>query len=497
MSHPSCPGRNTPTSHVTARPLAVALVGLALAACGARDGGLTPWAFGTSEPMRASTTFVIHEWGLLSYPLADTAERGQDGLGGAGPFVEVRSETPPSEPPVAYKPVIYAHVDPGSEQRFSIDVDAARFLESWPPGTGSGGRLGWRDVVARGVTSCGPFRYPALTDEACRTRDGYCESANAAHYESRDGACLVVGEAEHDHLLYRAEVRRDAIPVDVVFEDGALRLVLRPGSEGLRLFRVSVDREAHTARAVAFDATTAGAEGVIPAALDGLTRSVADELFSGAARAGLTEAEQATFRQAWEEAIFGASGTQDPFALPRRWMLERRARPTSDALYYWLDPALVERLLPMRVEPAPTSLRRAFLVRVALGTLPGEGDGLPIPDVVAQIERGREVLSEASAEALRREVASAGHQCAGDLLRVGDLELARFTLEVTARVRADGGVDELRVEPGEPPPLAVCVRTRPLDVRTVELREGSTGGEVTLTLRIDTSPERREPPALR
>ncbi len=398
-------------------------------------------------------SFEIHEWGLLSYPRAAPDGEGSEGLAGSGPYVEQLGRGGGRSAGVGYKPVIYAHVEAGREARFSIEVGASRVLESWPPSERPEG-VGWRDVVARGSASCGPFGYPAAPS-ACHTSDAYCEAMNAAHYEASDGACLVVDGAEHDHLLYRAEVSRGVLPMDVAREADADALVVRPEGRPRRLFRVSVDRGRREVRAVAFDAPAPGSRGPLPEPREDAAGEVADELFAGTGTAGLTEPEQQTFRRVWEEAIFGASGDEDPFTLLRRVLLEPRVRPTADALYYWLDAADVERILPMRIDPAPSALRRAFLVRIALVDEPGTWVVRRGPsEVRMNLERVTGLDRDRGQSMMHRRINTI-RACFDDFLPP---ELSgAFRVRVDLHLDAEGHMDRLQVEGAPAPFVEECI----------------------------------------
>ncbi len=403
-------------------------LGASLFACGVEEAS-APIA--PREPPTAATSsppaFAIHEWGLIELH----AMRGDLALVTAG------APPDPSCPPLgsSYKPVIYAHLRGTESVRFSLSIDVGDVLEVFPP-PATPQRAEWVDVLARNGP-CGPLRYPSGT---CATSDGLCEAAEGASYESSDGACLEVGGEPHDFLLYRSRVPRVGLPFDLEESADATAIVAREGASRTRLVRVRTDGELTGA------AVDRAEGGPLPELEAGSERAedVVDALLAGARDAGLTEAEASTFARVWRPEITGANAP-------------------ADAVYYWLDRASVERVLPMRVEPAPAEIARAFLVRMVVRGAP-DACAAPFRSRLARIPRVRigEVrvrgaLAPAVVRRVMRRQVNQVRFCYERALN------ADATLEgdvaITVDIGEDGGVTSARVASttvGEPT-VAPCI----------------------------------------
>lgn len=294
----------------------------------------------------ARGSFAIHEWGLIEVHAA------------RGPLALVTAGAPPDPSPVlgsSYKPVVYVHLRDRESVRFSLSIDVDDVLEVWPRGPGPP-RARW-EVLARGGP-CGPHVYPSAV-EPCTSADGLCEAPEGASYESSDGACLEVDGRPYDFLLYRARVRRDALPFDLAGERESLDVVAREGASATRLVRVQTGVRGPLEGAAVAERTSTGPLPELTADAEG-AEAIVDALLAGARASGLSEPEASTFARVWRPAITGPDAP-------------------VDAIYYWLDRASVDRVLPMRVEPPPDEVRRAFLVRLVLrgpsGAIAGEALG--------------------------------------------------------------------------------------------------------------------------
>jgi hypothetical protein len=308
----------------------------------------------------AQSGYDIHEWGLLGYQArseratvmaASSPSLETIGLGGGGGYG------------VGYAPVIYAHLDGIEEQRFeaAVSIPESAVIETWPLSPNAR----WQ-VRAHTAATC-RTSYPTRSDPPCDTvRDNFCEAMQAALYEASDGACLEVGDRTYDHLLYRAEVRRDALPFDVVREGDRFVVRAAANAPAAQLLYVRRSFTLRTAEVVTFAAPAAGQSMPLPE--PGRTTDAAAtvrDLWTELTRAGLTEPEATAFRAAWLDAIVPEERSPR-FPAQARIRLSADVRPAADAVYYWLPRESADAILPLSFTPAPRSVSRALLVRISL-----------------------------------------------------------------------------------------------------------------------------------
>lgn len=310
------------------------------------------------ERERSASGWEAHEWGLLGYEAL--AERNT-AIAAASPIVETAGLTSEGGG-VGYAPVIYVQLGDARELRFeaAVTVPATAILETWPLSPNAR----WQVRAHSGACE---FRYPDRSQPPCDSvRDGFCEAMNAHHYEASDGACLEVNGQSYDHLLYRAEVARDALPFDVVRQGEGFAVRSKANAPAGRLFRIRRSFALRTVQAVTFDAPPAGQSIALPEPerttdATATLRTMLDEL----ARAGLTEPEANAFRAAWSDAIVPEERTPR-FPAISRMRLAPDVRPGGDAVYYWLPRESADAILPLSFTPAPRQVRRALLVRISL-----------------------------------------------------------------------------------------------------------------------------------
>lgn len=324
----------------------------------------------------ARGSFAIHEWGLIEVHAA------------RGPLALATAGAPPDPSPVlgsSYKPVVYVHLRDRESVRFSLSIDVDDVLEVWPRGPGPL-RAAWAGVLARGGP-CGPHVYPSA-EEPCTTADGLCEAPEGASYESSDGACLEVDGRPYDFLLYRARVRRDGLPFDLAGAPESPHVAAREGASVTRLVRVRTGVRGPIEGAAVAERTSTGPLPELTAEPEG-AEAIVDALLAGARDAGLSEPEASTFARVWRPSITGPDAP-------------------VDAIYYWLDRASVDRVLPMRVDPPPDEVRRAFLVRLVVRVPSGApaGEALGLAARASRVPRVRigppRVRGALSAEVVRR-----------------------------------------------------------------------------------------------
>jgi hypothetical protein len=348
---------------IGARAAVLALLAL-LAGCGSETAEAPraePEIAAREPEVQEAPAYEAHEWGLLGYPALGQGPA----LAAASPLVESAGYGAGyAGGGSAYAPVLYAHLAGGARELtfdVSVGVDARTIVETWPQASGAG----WRRVRAREAPSegCGAS-YPTIDQPACQSvRDQYCEAMNAHHYEASDGACLEVGGRSYDHLLYRAEVARDALPVDVAREDGAF-VVRARGGDPIRLVRIRRSFTLGTIEAVAFESPSSGSI-PLPEPQPSDIIETQHQLYAELERAGLSEPERMAFRTAWSDAIV-PERSEMRFPIAQRMRLAPAVRPPRDAVYYWLPRERADAILPLSFTPAPRAVRRALLVRISL-----------------------------------------------------------------------------------------------------------------------------------
>jgi len=315
--------------------------------------------------------YEVHEWGLVAHALATDPAMGDNHaqlLAGPGLRVLTRRTVGVLRGAAGGKPILYAHLGDGvSEATFDVTVtpSSGEILEHWPPGelAEGGGSLRWMGVRAhRG--ECGARTYPARDSAPClAVRDGYCEAAELAAYETPDSACLTFGGADLNHLFYRASV---PIPTLAAVQRTAAGEVVVTPSDTLPGYVLRVrrdDRRDRTRVSIVRAAEANVAVSVTRAADQPAVRGI-DTLRAGLRELGMTEREGDAFMRAWTDHLFGFEGTA------RREVAGGGApselRPKTDALLYWLPVSAAAYVATLTFDPPPTAVKRAILVLVDL-----------------------------------------------------------------------------------------------------------------------------------
>jgi hypothetical protein len=345
---------------------------LALSACGS---DAAPPTSAPPEPPPPTPRWELHEWGLLGFAQGDDAA-GLVTVGtGPTPTPALLGHGSGSGSGQAYAPVVYVQLEGDTpEITFDLRVAVARdaVVEAWPGATIDDHGATWTGVHATRATGpCGAV-YPSAGDAHCASAGEVCEAATGASYESADGACLAIGDAHADFLLYRARVLRSALPFDVSREGESVRVVAHDGAPAGRVLRIRRSFDDGSLSVASFDAPHAGESVVVPELSAAEPQTTLADLARGMSDESLTAAEIDAFRAAWRDAIVPEDApTRYPDAT--RAAIPCGARPAADAIYYWITGATADHLLPLEATPAPTATRRALLVRISLDPpLPGD-----------------------------------------------------------------------------------------------------------------------------
>ncbi|MFT5353221.1 MAG: hypothetical protein ACI9KE_000419 [Polyangiales bacterium] len=407
------------------------------------------WACGAEQASQEAPPpagYSIHEWGLVHFALGES-----EGMATAGP-----GHFPPFSPSgmgqgtigigdtnsVAFKPVLYVHLDPGmTETTFSAGISAT-ILEHWPDATALATGVRWQRVTARS-TACTGLTYPSVDSERCNVEDGFCEVAELGLYETDDSACLSVGQAQANNLFYRAGLDTSG-PLQVLFEDNVaqvrnvsahafpgvvIRVVRDPSGRNTRFYTIDPPAPGQSVSLTQREGAGSGAE---------LMESIEAHL----ERTGLTAAERRAFVSAWTGELIG--GDEVP-ALQNPRDNPPPLAPAEDALLYWLSAEHAQEILPLTFEPAPSIVRRALMARVHLPTSSSPHSSAnvfppPAPSG-ATIRIGRaQLVGEGMIAQVMRRVMRRHHVEMSDCVEqnAGELRAGRIILE--AELRVDGTV---------------------------------------------------------
>lgn len=444
----------------------------ALMGCGTEPDSPTP-APASSAEVAAPAVFDVHEWGLIAVGVGHTRwsapspdalrpELRRIGVGGLG-------LTGPGA--AGGKPVLYVHLGEGVERaRFQaqVRVTGGTIPEHFPPaealppespaepGTTTGQGVAWREVIAQRGACRGT--YPQVGTHECRTApDHYCERAELSRYETDDAACLHVGDQRVGLLFYRGAGGRSALPLQVTPEGNAFR-VSNAGRATGPMFVVLRGARRGDSRVSALEVPAPGESVVVqrpgPLSASPVTDARLAQLVQPMAEAGLTRAEVAAFRRAWDDALFappeGVGAPGGPWA---QIAPVHPLAPTRVALLYWLPASDIAAAFPLEITPAPRTTRRMVLVRVDLDPAaqttrsprPRVRPGTPSVEGPLSVNViGRIVRVH------RREVEDCAERDPGD-----------YTLELDLRLAPDGRVASSTVTtPDIPPRLGTCIARR-------------------------------------
>jgi hypothetical protein len=325
---------------------------------------------------------ALHEWGFIG-DIADREPEDRYALA-AGPHANAPHANP-VERHVHHngnfgKPVIYLHVAGIDEASLTITVGApgVTFLEEYPDATGDA-ELGTRSWSVRARRSdrrsdCLGSELPAAHSPRCRSvSDGFCEAAELADYVAEDASCMWVGETTSRLLFYRADSSAE-LPLSTRRARGSLAITARSGEAPSEVWLVERGATIDATRTYVLPWPSSGElelaeEGAPEGARETLSGDTLAERFTALVRAsGLTQQETQAFLDAWQVDLFGESAWQQartPVGTPPEGL-----RPARRALLYVMPSASVDRILPLRAEPAPDEVRRFFLTRVTIEAEP-------------------------------------------------------------------------------------------------------------------------------
>ncbi len=336
-----------------------------------------------NAPVATGGRSSVHEWGLVAMQ-----------QGGGGYTVSVAAGAPTSRAAPDYrnmapaKPVIYLHLpDEANPTDVTVQVDLieGEFLESFPPATAATEsetttqrarqRLLWQLTASPGRCGrSGADAYPTLESDACRNvRDGYCEAAELARYETGDSACLKIGDESYNNLFYRGEIHEqvgEAATADDIGlglrvstqADGEILFSNRSGSDGQgEIYRIqrTQDGKLLTSHAT-FPKNGEDVRLPSPSASDPtLTASLHDMLVNS----GLTADEAGAFESAWSATLTSGElpGTPPGIAPPPPLL-----QPARDALWFVIPRAKMDAMAPLTVTPKPIEVTRVFVGYVRL-----------------------------------------------------------------------------------------------------------------------------------
>nr|MDQ3033078.1 hypothetical protein [Myxococcota bacterium] len=268
-------------------------------------------------------------------------------------------------------PLLYVHLPAGSapiELSVQVALPGGTIDEHWPLANDDEEAfesVRWQ-VTAR-PEGCSGSSYPAPGEAPCdNPLRFYCEASELRAFETADAACLTFEGRDFNHLFYRGAVP-GAFPIQVDRDpDGTLH-VHHAGTEALpgRIVVVHRSDDPTATRVRVVDAPAPGATSTIAAATDASHEGARAAIYGALASTfGLTQAEVASFRAAWDVAFFGGPRAAAEGLRPNAWV------PPVDALFYWLPERTIAELAPLTIEPHPETLRRALLVRVDLDERP-------------------------------------------------------------------------------------------------------------------------------
>lgn len=351
---------------------------------------------------------AIHEWGVIDVP-ARRGSRAPVALGGvpgrgmprgslldgiqmpdgmappptptptptkqAAPPTTPTKQPPPPRPPVQHgaprAPLLYVHLPAGHapvDLTVRVELTGGTIEEHWPLAGERGERVEWvRWQVSARPEACSGSRYPSFGEAPCdNPLRFYCEASELRAYETADAACLTQAGRDFNHLFYRGSVP-GVFPLEVSRDpDGTLH-VHHAGTDPLpgRIVLLHRNDDPTQTRVRIADAPRPGATIALApptdASHDGARAAIYDAL---GGELGLTPAEVASFRAAWDVSFFGGPRADTEGLRQNAWL------PPIDALLYWLPERTITELAPLTIEPHPETLRRALLVRVDLDERP-------------------------------------------------------------------------------------------------------------------------------
>ncbi|MEM9069808.1 MAG: TonB family protein [Myxococcota bacterium] len=336
------------------------IAGVLLAACSGVSNEEEP-------PPPPPATYEVHEWGFIGHHI----DEGENAVRHVG-------ATPGRFDPNALgfghgglhlrggKPILYVHLGEGTDRtsfQARVTIPDGRFVEFLPAGTQTGNALTWQVEARRGSCSA-VASYPGVGSPGCsRVPDGYCEAAELGMYETDDAACLQVDGQDWNHLFYRADAS-GALPMHFT-NDAGLMMQANVALEG-KMIRIWRNANRAETKVQIFDAPPPGQEMAVPDAQLGSADEGIAYVRQELTAHGMSAAESDAFMRAWETNLFGAREGAPAIEPLQNGRPPEGLQAATQAVAYFLPESAANRLLGLSFEPAPTSVKRAILVRVDL-----------------------------------------------------------------------------------------------------------------------------------
>ncbi len=350
------------------RPLSLTLL-FALACGGTEEPSTTPTDSPATEAQSNTAgegetpaeeadppAYDVHEWGLIDLApglvevAAGSGSTPQRGRIGPGPM---------------RKPVLYVHLADHRPVTFSASVGAnSEFAEHWPGTLIDGRVLTWPRITAA-PGNCTGLTYPTQQSPECQDPpDGYCELADLRFYESRDSACLTMGEETYNHLFYRTRGQHYEAPIDVRRVDGHIEITNAGIDDAARsslhatassVFYIRRHEVGSRERVVAarLPMPGQGETARFEEANAQVAAQAERELREALAYGGLTHGESQAFERAWFAELFQNGRTGG-------------APLVRESILYVLPESIVERFSNLNFDPEPRFVKRVFLVRMSI-----------------------------------------------------------------------------------------------------------------------------------
>lgn len=346
---------------IVSRCLVVGVLGIAtLAGCGgcssAGPGGATQLTAPTVGPpvaqpaVPSAPVFDVHEWGLVD--VTPAAARLLTG--------------PPSGPTnwdaPRRKPVLYFHLADGTpalDASVTVSLANGALVEHFPRGdvTSEGRVLTWPAVHVR-REGCHVAGAPTRESTECATPDGVCEAAELARYETADASCVDFRGAAFNHLFYRANGLPPPLPFDVTVQGNQLTILHARASDVVGpILYVHNDVGTVTVSTIAPPALGQSVTAAPPTGTD--VAGAQQVLRATMQQVGLTPEEIGAFDRAWDNDLFGRGAARD---MPAR----RASTGPEDYLLFAMPASLLDGASRVTITPAPRTLKRFLLVRLAV-----------------------------------------------------------------------------------------------------------------------------------
>lgn len=300
----------------------------------------------------AAPGYTVHEWGLVDVDETGTAEIAA-GPGAPPPMTSVR------------KPVLYFHVT-GDPITVAVRARllAGMIYETFPADTRPTPDVAaWTATLASGHCPTVVPAGRARDMMGCGTPDGICELPELPRYDAASADCVTVGSTSAGMLFYRGS-SRPALPLGAVRQsDGTVHVTATGSLAGApgEVLRVSTAMTGPWPMGhVVISRSRLPGPGetvVLPLGTVAVDRSAErTSLQASLLSLGLSADEADAFLNAWMDGLFGPGVGRETTApaLPQ------------DSVLFFLPEDAVRSIAELELTPAPSELRRAFLVRLIL-----------------------------------------------------------------------------------------------------------------------------------